>query len=142
VIPALIRKCLEAVERGDDHITCWGTGRASREFLYVTDAAEGIVLAAQKLTEPVPVNLGSGREITIKALAELIAELTGFRGELRWDPSQPDGQPRRCLDVTRAKDLLGWTARTPFREGLKRTIDWYRQERRRCAPSSSTATTP
>ncbi len=110
VIPALIRKCVEAIERGDDHIVCWGTGAVSREFLYVDDAADGIVRAAEVLDEPIPVNLGTGREITIKDLAVLIAELTGFTGELRWDPSQPDGQARRCLDTTRARDLLGWEA--------------------------------
>ncbi len=140
VIPALIRKCLEAIERGDDEVVCWGSGTASREFLYVDDAAEGIVRAAERLDEPVPVNLGSGCEITIKALATQIAELTGFRGKLRWDTSQPDGQPRRCLDVSRARKLLGWEARTGFREGLIKTIDWYRQDRA-CKPSSSTATT-
>jgi GDP-L-fucose synthase len=126
VIPALIRKCVEAIERGDDHVVCWGTGTVSREFLYVDDAADGIVRAAEVLDEPIPVNLGTGREITIKDLAELIAELTGFTGELRWDPGQPDGQPRRCLDTTRARELLGWEAKVPFREGLRRTIDWYR----------------
>lgn len=140
VIPALIRKCVLALERGDTSIVCWGSGSASREFLYVDDAAEGIVRAAEVLQEPVPVNLGTGREITIKALALLIAELTGFRGELRWDTTRPDGQPRRCLDVSRAQKLLGWKARTAFREGLQRTIEWFRQERP-CAPSSSTATT-
>ena len=138
VIPALIRKCFEAIDRGDDHIVCWGTGAVSREFLYVDDAADAIVRAAEVLDEPIPVNLGTGREITIKDLAVLIAELTGFTGELRWDPSQPDGQPRRCLDTTRARELLGWEAKIPFREGLQHTVAWYRSSRR--APSSSTAT--
>ncbi|MHC4775481.1 MAG: GDP-L-fucose synthase family protein [Planctomycetota bacterium] len=129
VIPALIRKCVEAVDRGDDHILCWGTGAVSREFLYVDDAADGILRAAEVLQEPVPVNLGTGREITIKDLAELIARLTGFAGELRWDPSQPDGQPRRRLDTQRAEALLGWQAQVGFEEGLRRTIEWYRARR-------------
>ncbi|MHC4128659.1 MAG: GDP-L-fucose synthase family protein [Planctomycetota bacterium] len=129
VIPALIRKCVEAVDRGDDHILCWGTGAVSREFLYVDDAADGILRAAEVLQEPVPVNLGTGREITIKDLAELIARLTGFAGELRWDPSQPDGQPRRRLDTQRAETLLGWQAQVGFEEGLRRTIEWYRARR-------------
>jgi GDP-L-fucose synthase len=127
VIPALIRKCVEAVESGADAVGCWGTGAASREFLYVEDAAEAIVLAAERLEEPTPVNLGTGKEITIKALAETIARLTGFDGRLEWDPKQPDGQPRRCLDTTRADELLGWSADTAFEEGLRATIDWYRR---------------
>lgn len=126
VIPALIRKCVDAVERGDDHVSCWGTGMISREFLYVDDAAEGIIRAAEQMDEPTPINLGTGREIRIKDLAELIARLTGFTGELRWDPGKPDGQPRRCLDVGRAADLLGWKAEVDFEEGLRRTIEWYR----------------
>jgi GDP-L-fucose synthase len=127
VIPALIRKCVEAIERGDDHITCWGTGSASREFLYVDDAAEGILRAAEVMDEPLPINLGTGMEITVKDLVKLIAKLTGFKGEIRWDSSKPDGQPRRCLDTQRAKKLLGWKAQVGFEEGLKRTIDWWRQ---------------
>jgi len=126
VIPALIRKCLEARERGDDHIECWGTGSASREFLYVDDAAEGIVRAAEVMDDPEPINLGTGMEITIRDLVELIARLTGFEGEIRWDASRPDGQPRRCLDTTRATERLGWTAEVGFEEGLRRTIEWYR----------------
>ncbi len=129
VIPALIRKCVEAVDRGDDHILCWGTGAVSREFLYVDDAADGILRAAEGLEAPVPVNLGTGREITIKDLAELIARLTGFTGELRWDPGKPDGQPRRRLDTQRAEALLGWRAQVGFEEGLRRTIEWYRADR-------------
>ncbi len=125
VIPALIRKCIEAKRRGDDHIEVWGTGSPSREFLYVDDAAEGIVLAAERMTEPTPINLGAGFEITIKDLVELIVKLTGFKGELRWDTTKPDGQPRRCLDTARAKDLLGFEAKVGFEDGLKRTIDWY-----------------
>jgi GDP-L-fucose synthase len=125
VIPALIRKCVEAQEAGDTTIPCWGTGSASREFLYVDDAAEGILAAAEKMEVPTPINLGSGQEIKIKELAELIARLCGFEGELQWDSSKPDGQPRRCLDVERAQQLLGWQARVSFEEGLQRTIEWY-----------------
>ena len=125
VIPALIRKCVEARRAGAPYIEAWGTGSASREFLYVEDAAEGITLALEQYNSPEPMNLGSGREITIKALMELIAKLTGFTGQIRWDPTKPDGQPRRCLDVTRARDQIGFLARTPFEEGLRRTIEWY-----------------
>jgi len=126
VIPALIKKCVDATEAGTDHITCWGTGAVSREFLYVADAAEGILRATERYDGAEPVNLGAGREIRIKDLAEKIAGLSGFAGEIRWDPSQPDGQPRRCLDVSRAKALFGFEAQTTFDEGLGRTIDWYR----------------
>ena len=129
VIPALIRKCLEAMDRGDDHIVCWGTGSASREFLYVDDCAEGLVRAAEVLDEPVPVNLGTGNEITIRDLVTLIARLCGFQGEIRWDSSRPDGQPRRCLATERAEKLLGWKAKVGFEEGLRRTIEWYRAHR-------------
>jgi GDP-L-fucose synthase len=125
VIPALIRKCIEARDSGADHIDCWGTGSASREFLYVEDAAEGILAATEKMDDPVPINLGTGSEITIKALVELIAELCGFTGELRWDASKPDGQPRRCLDTSRASDLMDWRAQVGFEEGLRRTISWF-----------------
>src|SRR5262245_35690219 len=110
VIPALIRKAVEAREQGPGHIDIWGTGAASREFLYVRDAAEGIVTAAARYDEPDPVNLGTGQEITIRALAELVCELCQYRGELRWDASQPDGQPRRCLDTTRARERFDWVA--------------------------------
>jgi GDP-L-fucose synthase len=130
VIPALIRKCVEAQERGDSKIVCWGTGSASREFLYVDDAAEGIIRAAETLDDPVPVNLGAGFEITIKDLVELIVRLTGFQGGIEWDSTKPDGQPRRCLDTGRADKLMGWRAQVNFEEGLRRTIDWYRQHRR------------
>jgi GDP-L-fucose synthase len=126
VIPALIKKCGDAVQAGDNHVTCWGTGEVSREFLYAADAAEGILLAAEHYDGAEPVNLGAGREIRIKDLAEKIAQLTGFMGRICWDPSKPDGQPRRCLDVSRAKALFGFEARTSFDEGLRRTIDWYR----------------
>jgi GDP-L-fucose synthase len=129
VIPALIRKCLEARDRGDDHMTCWGTGSASREFLYVDDAAEGIVRAAEVVDEPVPINLGAGFEIKIKDLVELIARLTEFRGRIEWDSSKPDGQPRRCLDTNRARELMGFVAATGFEEGLRQTIEWYRRNR-------------
>jgi len=129
VIPALIRKCVEAAERGDESIEVWGTGKATREFLYVEDAAQGIVTAMEKLRDSEPVNLGAGREISIRDLAGMIAECSGFKGKLRWDASKPDGQPRRCLDTTRARDRLGWEATTPFDQGLERTIAWYRRER-------------
>lgn len=126
VIPALIKKCVDAVNDGAAYIDVWGTGKASREFLYVADAAEGIVRAAERYDGPEPVNLGAHREITIRELVTLIAELTGFKGEIRWDATKPDGQPRRCLDTTRARELFGFAATTDFREGLQRTIDWYR----------------
>jgi GDP-L-fucose synthase len=125
VIPALIKKCVEAGERGDDEVEVWGTGKATREFLYVEDAAEGIVLGTEKYESPGPVNLGSGQEIAIKDLAELIARLSGFSGRLRWDTSKPDGQPRRRLDTSRARERFGFEAKTPLEEGLKATIDWY-----------------
>ncbi|MFM7134614.1 MAG: GDP-L-fucose synthase family protein [Planctomycetota bacterium] len=129
VIPALIRKCVEAQEANRPFIECWGTGSASREFLFVEDAAEGVVRAAEMLDEPVPVNLGTGMEITIRDLVQLIARLCGFAGEIRWDPTKPDGQPRRCLDTERAARLLGFRAAVGFEEGLRRTIDWYRANR-------------
>ncbi|MHC4355762.1 MAG: GDP-L-fucose synthase family protein [Planctomycetota bacterium] len=130
VIPALIKKCVDAIESGVDHIDCWGTGRASREFVYAGDTAEGILLATEHYNGSEPVNIGAGFEITIKDLAEKIARLTGFAGEIRWDSSKPDGQPRRCLDVSRAKEYFGFEAKTPFDEGLKTTIDWYIANRR------------
>lgn len=126
VIPALIKKCVDAIEAGDRSITCWGTGSASREFIYVEDAAEGIVRAAESYNDSEPVNIGAGFEITIRELVNKIVSLTGFTGEVRWDASQPDGQPRRCLDVTRARTLFGFEARMDFDEGLRRTIEWYR----------------
>ncbi|MFK7962176.1 MAG: GDP-L-fucose synthase family protein [Phycisphaerales bacterium] len=128
VIPALIRKCVTARDAGADHIECWGTGSASREFLYVDDAAEGIIRAAEVMDEPEPINLGTNMEITIKDLVELIAKLTRFEGEIRWDPTKPDGQPRRCLDTSRAADRLDWRAAVGFEEGLRRTIEWWEQE--------------
>lgn len=129
VIPALIRKCIEAKERGDAKMVCWGTGSASREFLYVDDAAEGIVRASEVIEEPVPINLGNGREITIKNLIELLAKLTGFTGAIEWDATKPDGQPRRCLDTQRAKKMMGFEAKMSFEQGLKNTIDWFMQHR-------------
>ena len=123
VIPALIRK----LTAGDDRVTLWGDGSPTREFLYVEDAADGIATAAERYDGREPVNLGSGHEISIRDLAELVAELTGFEGELEWDTSQPNGQPRRQLDVSRARELFGWEEKTPLREGLERTIAWYRE---------------
>jgi GDP-L-fucose synthase len=125
VIPALIKKCVEAVEAGDEKVQVWGTGRATREYLYVDDAAEGIVLAAELLDDPEPVNLGTDHEVSIRETVEHIARLTGFTGELRWDPTKPDGQPRRRVDASRAEALLGWRATTPFDEGLARTVEWF-----------------
>ncbi len=129
VIPALIRKCLEAKDRGDAAMTVWGTGTPTREFLYVEDAAEAIVLGAEKLDTPAPVNVGTGREIAICDLVALIVEETGYTGDIQFDASQPDGQPRRCLDTQRARALLGFEARTDFRDGLRRTIAWYQAHR-------------
>ncbi len=125
VIPALIKKCVDAKNKGENHITIWGTGEPSREFLYVEDAAEGILLATEFYNESDPVNLGAGFEIKIKDLVNLIAELTGFEGEIKWDATKPDGQPRRMLDTSRAKEKFNFQAKTDFREGLKKTIEWY-----------------
>ncbi len=129
VIPALIRKCIEAQENQEASVVVWGDGSPTREFLYVEDAAEGILLAAQHYNMSNPVNLGSGREISVIDLAERIAELTGFTGELRWDTTKPNGQPRRALNTDKAKELFNFQARTPFQEGLKKTVDWYRDHR-------------
>ncbi len=125
VIPALIRKCVEANDRGDDHIVLWGDGSPTREFLYVEDAAEGLLLAGENYDGAEPVNLGTGVETTIRELAETIARLCEFRGEMRWDSSKPNGQPRRCLDVSRAKERFGFTASVDLASGLRKTIDWY-----------------
>jgi GDP-L-fucose synthase len=125
VIPALIRKCVEAIQAKADHITCWGTGVATREFLHADDCAEGLVLAAEKYDQSEPVNLGAGFEISIKDLTEKIVALTGFKGRIEWDASKPDGQPRRCLDTSRAEREFGFRARIGFDEGLQQTIDWY-----------------
>ncbi len=137
VIPALIRKCVEAVEHDAPEVTCWGTGNATREFLYVDDCAEGIVAATARYDDAAPVNIGAGFEISIRALAQEIAGLTGFRGRVVFDPSKPGGQPRRSLDVSRARDAFGFVATTPFRDGLRQTIDWYRT----CTSASSTVRT-
>ena len=126
VVPALIKKCVDAVESGEDRIVVWGTGQASREFLYVEDAAEAIVLATEKYDKPEPLNIGAGFEIKIGDLVTLVAELTGFRGEIVWDGTKPDGQPRRRLDVSRAEKEVGFKAKTDFREGLRKTIEWYK----------------
>jgi GDP-L-fucose synthase len=130
VIPALIRKCMEAQEQNADHIVVWGDGSPTREFIYVTDAARGIALATECYNESLPVNLGSGFEISIKELAEKIARMTGFAGDLVWDTSKPNGQPRRALDTSRAKEKFGFVAQTDFDEGLQQTIDWYRDNRK------------
>jgi GDP-L-fucose synthase len=129
VIPALIRKFVEAQERGDAEVTVWGTGKATREFLYVEDAARAIRLATERLQTPEPINIGSGQEIAIGSLAELIARKTGYQRTIRFDASKPDGQPRRCLDVTRAEQLLGFRATTSLEDGLERTIAAYRASR-------------
>lgn len=125
VIPALIRKCLEAKAEGIKEIVVWGSGNPSREFLYVEDAAQGIIQAAEHYSRPAPVNLGTGSETTIRELVSLICELTKFDGEIKWDLSKPDGQPRRCLNVTRAANEFGFRAKVSLREGLHKTIDWY-----------------
>ena len=125
VIPAIIRKCVEARDAGRDEVVLWGTGKPTREFLYVDDAADGIVLGLQKLEDREPVNLGSATEIAIADLAELIAKVTGFEGRFVWDPSKPDGQPRRSVDGSKARQLLGWAPRVDIEDGLRRTVDWY-----------------
>ena len=129
VIPALIRKCIEAKARGNIQITVWGTGHATREFLYVDDAARGIILAAEKYNSSLPVNLGAGFEISIKKVVDLIVKMTKFKGDIVWDQTKPDGQPRRCLDTTRAAQEFGFKAKVPFETGLKKTIAWYERSR-------------
>ena len=128
VIPALIKKCLDAVEKGEKYIEVWGTGKATREFLYVEDAAEGIVLATEHYNGAEPVNLGAGSEIPIGELVSLIVKLTGFRGEIVWDDTKPDGQPQRLLDTTKAEKYFGFKAKMDLEEGLRNTIDWYREK--------------
>jgi len=128
VIPALIKKCMDAIKAGGNYIECWGTGSVSREFIYAADAAEGILLATEFYNGSEPVNIGAGFEITIKDLVEKIVRLTGFKGRIRWDSSKPDGQPRRCLDTSRAKKLFGFEAKTDFDTGLKQTIEWYKKK--------------
>jgi GDP-L-fucose synthase len=144
VIPALIRRFCECADEGKESVTCWGTGTATREFLYVDDAAEAIVIAAMKHDDPAPMNLGSGEEISVAQLAEKIAPLCGFRGRILWDPSRPDGQPRRCIDTTRAAQILGWKAKVRLEEGLPRTVDWWRSRGRgreeRLSPKPQTTT--
>jgi GDP-L-fucose synthase len=130
VIPALVHKFTDAQERGDRQVELWGDGSPTREFLYVEDAAEGVLLATERYSGSEPVNLGSGHEISIKDLATLIARLTGFEGELVWDTSKPNGQPRRALDTSRAEQYFGFRAQTPFEEGLRRTIEWYREHKK------------
>jgi GDP-L-fucose synthase len=131
VIPALIRKAIEAQERGAKELVAWGDGSPTREFLYVEDAADGIVTAAEKYNGEEPVNLGSGYEISIKELTEMIIRLTGFEGKLVWDTEKPNGQPRRGLDVSRAKEYFGWQAQVPFEEGMRRTIEWFKENKER-----------
>jgi len=138
VIPALIKKCVEAVEAGDKTIDVWGTGSASREFLFVRDAAKAIVMATELYNEPEPLNIGNEREITIKELVETIAELCGFQGELLWDATKPDGQPRRCLDTSRARESIGFSAATPFRDGLRETIDSFIASRAKASQTPMT----
>jgi GDP-L-fucose synthase len=130
VIPALVRKCIEAQERGDKEVVLWGDGSPTREFLFAGDAADGILTAAEFYDSPEPVNIGSGQEISIKDLSELIARLTGFEGKLVWDTTKPNGQPRRALDTSRAAEYFSWRAHTPFEDGLRQTIAWYRENRK------------
>lgn len=127
VIPALIKKCIDARKSGDDHIVVWGDGSPTREFLYVEDAAEGLLLAAERFDKSEPINLGSGQETSIAELVRIIADVTGYRGRIVWDTSKPNGQPRRKLDTSRAEREFGFRATTPFREGLRRTVEWYEQ---------------
>jgi GDP-L-fucose synthase len=129
VIPALIRKAVEAQEKGQKEMVVWGDGSPTREFLYVEDAAVGIVTAAEKYNGPEPVNLGSGYEISIKNLSEMVCRMAGFQGKLIWDTTKPNGQPRRGLDVSRAKEYFGWSAQMPFEEGMRRTIEWFKENR-------------
>ena len=129
VIPALIRKCVEARDRGDSQITAWGTGKATREFLYVEDCAEGLIEALEKYESPEPMNLGNGREVSIKDLTELVARTANFKGTIVWDGTKPDGQPRRCLDTSRAAESIGFRAQTTLEVGLKKTIEWFEQNR-------------
>jgi GDP-L-fucose synthase len=129
VIPAVIRKCVEAIERKAPRVALWGTGAATREFLYVEDGAEGLLLAAERYNEPEPMNLGTGSEISIRDLVQKVAALTGYAGEIVWDTSKPDGQPRRCLDVTRAEQMIGFRSLVSLEQGLARTIEWYRAHR-------------
>ena len=128
VIPALIRKCVEAVQRGERQIVCWGDGTPTREFLFVKDCAEAIVLAAEQYNGAEPINVGTGEEISVKMLTETVAELTGFTGKIAWDIARPNGQPRRCLDTSRAGHAFGFKSQTSLREGIRQTVEWYRRE--------------
>lgn len=128
VIPALIRKCVEAVKCGESQVVCWGDGTPTREFLFVKDCAEAIVLAAEQYNGAEPVNIGTGEEVSIKLLTETVAELIGFTGKIVWDTSRPNGQPRRCLDTSRARHAFGFNAQTSLREGIRQTVEWYRRE--------------
>ena len=139
VVPAMIRKCVEAVEAGGKRVRLWGTGKPSREFLYVEDAADAVVRAAASIDDPAPMNLGTGREITMAALAGLVAAATGFGGTFEWDASRPDGQPRRSLDVSEASRRLGWRATTALEDGLERTVRWYRGSLSGKAPCGSSS---
>jgi GDP-L-fucose synthase len=136
VIPGIVRKCFEAIDRGSSEIVCWGDGSATREFLYVEDCAEAIVLATERYEGEEPVNIGAGFEISIRELVRMIAEITGFTGAIRWDTTRPNGQPRRSLDTSRAERAFGFRAQTDFRDGLRRTVDWYRQA---LAPARTTS---
>ena len=127
VVPALIRKCLEAREQGLDHIVAWGTGRATRELLYVEDCADAVVLMAERVDDPEPINLGTGVETSVRDLVETVAAACDYRGEIRWDTTKPDGQPRKCLDVSRAQERFGWRPRVDLAEGLRRTVEWVRE---------------
>lgn len=129
VIPALIKKCFDAIKKSKDEILVWGSGKSTREFLYVEDAAEGIVLATERYNKSEPINLGSGFEISIKDLVNFIADLTGFKGKIVWDKTKPDGQPRRCLDTTKASKEFGFKAKTKFEKGLEKTIEWYKKDK-------------
>ena len=142
VIPAMIRKFIDAQVRGDSFVTLWGDGTPTREFLFVEDCAEGLTLAAERYDDPDPVNLGAGFEISMRELADTIARAAGFTGEVRWDGNRPNGQPRRMLDVERARERFGFTARTPFAEGLRRTISWYREHRDAIAARETARTSP
>lgn len=139
VIPALIKKCVDAQAQGLPEITVWGTGRATREFLYVDDAADGVLLATERYNESDPVNLGAGQEISIRDLAELIVSLTGYTGRIRWDATKPDGQPKRRLDTAKAERAFGFRATTSFEDGLRRTIEWYVQQRKAGQPAEALA---
>jgi dTDP-glucose 4,6-dehydratase/GDP-L-fucose synthase len=129
VIPAIVKKCIDAKERGDDSITAWGTGEPTREFLYVTDAARGIIDAMERYNSPEPMNLGSGEEVTIEQLITIIADVVGFDGDINWDETKPDGQPRRCLDVSRVKQHLNWEAKVELRDGIENVVEWYAEQR-------------